>query len=52
MMASDDITDVPNNKNCLNTGFASLIVFDAVRQQGFRVEQPKEHKIRNNERLM
>lgn len=52
MMASDDITDVPDNKQCLNTGSASPIVFHATGQEGFRVQQPKEHKIRNNERLM
>jgi hypothetical protein len=37
MMASDDITDVPDNKQCLNTRFASPIVFHAIRQEGFRV---------------
>lgn len=37
MMASDDITDVPDKKQCLNTGFATPIVFHGIIQEGFRV---------------
>lgn len=36
MMAFDDITDVPD-KQCLNTSFASALVFPAIKQGGFRV---------------